>query len=198
MRSTVYRGRDRPRDCRYSCRRVFASLSVSGAGSAAIRGSKSLRMTCSAASRPPSRNTAPQTASRASARIDCRRKPPVLSSPEPSCSSSPRPMAAATSASGSALTTRARRRLRSPSEPSGKRIEVAGDGQVEDGVAQELEPFVVAAGGAAVGQRGNEQAGVARLVASRSRTQRTGQSPLVIARFCGESVRAPLLAAAAS
>src|SRR5262249_22287451 len=51
--------------------------------------------------------------------MDLRRKPPVLSSPEPSLRTSPRLSVAATSASGSLLTTRARRRLRSPSLHSG-------------------------------------------------------------------------------
>src|SRR5437016_5919715 len=84
-----------------------------------MRASNSRSITRSAASSPPSRNSAPHTASSASARIDCRRNPPVLSSPEPSCRASPRPSPAATSASGSLLTTRARNRLRSPSEASG-------------------------------------------------------------------------------
>ncbi len=77
-------------------------------------------ITGSAAARPPSRKIAPHSASRASARIDWRRKPPLLSSPEPSCSASPSSSDAATSASGSRLTSRARRRLRSPSVASGK------------------------------------------------------------------------------
>src|SRR2546430_2152433 len=86
----------------------------------AVCGANSRAITRSTAVSPPSRNSAPQTASSASARIDWRRKPPLLSSPDPSCRVSPRPSVRATSASGSRLTSLARRRLRSPSAAWGK------------------------------------------------------------------------------
>src|ERR1700704_4497759 len=85
-----------------------------------MRAANSRVITGSTAASPPSRKTAPHTASRASARIDWRRKPPLLSSPDPRCRVSPRPSVSATSASGSRLTTLARRRLRSPSAACGK------------------------------------------------------------------------------
>ena len=45
-------------------------------------------------------------------------------------------------------------------------IQGLGDGEVDDRIAQELEPFVVGAGGAAVGECGAEQGEVACLVAA--------------------------------
>src|SRR6478609_8343367 len=53
--------------------------------------------------------------------MDSRRKPPVRSSPLPSRSTAPIPIRAPICASGPALTSRERRRLRSPSSASGKR-----------------------------------------------------------------------------
>ena len=78
-------------------------------------------ITARAASKPPSRNTAPNTASSASARIDGRSAPPLFSSPSPSSISLPSPSVRATRASVSWLTSAARTRDRSPSGNAGKR-----------------------------------------------------------------------------
>ena len=104
-----------------SCRRVLASFRVAGSGSAAMRAANSATTARRAASRPPSRKIAPHKASSASARMDLRLKPPVFSSPEPRCSTSPsamlrlRPRPA-----DSPLTRRERRRLKSPFDACGK------------------------------------------------------------------------------
>ena len=60
-------------------------------GSAAMRGCKQRCNHGIRACRPPSKNSAPQSASNASARIERRRNPPLLSSPAPSCSACAEP-----------------------------------------------------------------------------------------------------------
>ena len=167
VRLTVYTGSGCPLACRCSCRRVFGILERRRFGQ---RGDARLEhrpdASCAPTSRPPSRYSAPHSASKASARMDWRRKPPVLSSPEPNNSSSPSCIACAISASGSSLTRRARRRDRSPSLAVGKlAVQAFGQQQVEHRIAEELEAFVVGALGAAMRERDDEQRAIARLVA---------------------------------
>ena len=45
-----------------------------------------------------------------------------------------------------------------------RQVEVLGDDEVEDSIPEEFETLVIATGSATVSQRGNEQAGVTRLV----------------------------------
>ena len=93
--------------------------------------------------RPPSRYTAPITASIASARIDGFSRPPAASSPLPSRRRGPRSSSAATSASAvgvhdalAQLGQLALGHVRVGAE------DVVGDDQAEHGVAEELEPLV--------------------------------------------------------
>ena len=121
-----------------------------------------------AASRPPSRYSAPHSASSASARMDSRRKPPLLSSPGPRTSSSPSCAVAACCARNSPLTMRARRRLRAPSSASGKRsIQILRADQAQHRIAEELQPLIVDAIRAAVCQGHFEPGQLGRLVPER-------------------------------
>jgi len=66
--------------------------------------------------------TGAMVASNALHSSDCRARPPLSSSPLPSCNRAGRPTAAANSASVSVLTSAARRLVRRPSRNSGKRL----------------------------------------------------------------------------
>ena len=79
----------------------------------------------------------------ASARIELLSRPPELSSPLPRYIAAPRPTRRAMSASAGADTSSERHWASTPSLRVGRRVEqVVGDHQAEDGVTEELEPFV--------------------------------------------------------
>src|SRR5579863_2648195 len=112
--------------------------------------------------------------------MDWRRKPPLLSSPDPSCRVAPRVKSAATSASGSRLTTRERKRLRSPSVASGKhpyrcrattRLRTASPRNSSRSLLGPEALRWVSAARNSAGSRGSYP--------KRSRSQRAGQSALV-------------------
>ena len=161
---TVARKR-KPRDCRYSCRRVFASLSDAGAGSAATRGSKRLSIT----SWPP-RDRHPGTP---------RRRPPQAHRRGWTGGETPGLQLTGTELqylSQADLRRHFRQRLgtdHARAQPAqialgaiGKReVQVPGDHQVEYGIAEEFETFVIGAGRAAMSQGRYEQLRITRLVA---------------------------------
>ena len=109
-----------------------------------------------AASKPPSRNAAPTTASTASASIDGRRAPPLLQLAFAEPQLRAEIVRRATAASEGCETRLARSRESSPSVSCGKLVvELERDRAVDDAVAEEFEALVV--GGA-----------VARCVSARS------------------------------
>lgn len=109
-------------------------------------------MTSRAASNPASRKMAPNTASRASARMDGRRKPPDLSSPPPGAESPQarggwppdgvRPGAPGRPACGTGPLPQAGEAL----------VQLHGDDCIEHAVSQELQALVVGFTEAAMGQ----------------------------------------------
>ena len=119
------------------------------------------RTTLRAASNPPSRNTAPITASTASARIEGRRAPPLFSSPSPSRSCSPK--AKRCGDGGKRLLVDqvgAQPRQLAFGQRGKPLIEFERHDAIEHAVAEKLEALVVGRAVAAVGQRLPQQFGV--------------------------------------
>ena len=124
-----------------------------------------------AGSRPPSRKTAPISASRQLASTRSLSSPAERRSVRPSSTRRPSPSERATSASACWFTSAARARVSSPSAQSGcARVERVRDHEIEHRVAEELEPLVAAAAVHLVGprrvrERGARERGVAEDVA---------------------------------
>ena len=149
---------------------VFWSNWPIASAESGMRGTTSRSTISNAASAPPSRYTAPSTASNASDRIEGLSAPPAADSPRPSSTCSPSPISWATSASA----MRVDHALAQVGQLAfGDRIPVVhdvGDRPAEHGVAEELEAFVADRAGRLgaprpVGERPLEQAPVGEPVA---------------------------------
>ena len=145
-----------------SCSRLFGLFRLASGRSAPISGRRRASKShardgvaaVSRGRRPPRRprRRPPSSAGR--------RRPLICASPSPSSRYAPRSMRAASRARPAAeLTIAARRADRTPSSSAGWRAKSAcGDGEVDDRVAEELEPLVVA-GAPRPGARGSSCCG---------------------------------------